>query len=216
MEEATNEPCPHRINKTACQWTLSGYPHYRQAARWINLVLRSSNKFGNHTQVFKINNFAIIRPPPPERLYEKDVSATSVELAWEIDPTLDLGPADDKSEHPILEYQIVKEDMTNGGIEVDEVNDAAKSFIHRNLIPATVYRFGVRCRTIQSKSDEFWSELSSITIATKPDRKYYLDPINFLIINFQAPIDILFSSTSHSTPFQLVMNIERSHYIGHV
>ena len=171
IEEGTNEPCPHRLNQTACQWTLSGFPHYRQSSHWITLKLNSSNKNGNHTQTFRINNFAIIRPPPPEKLYERDVSPTSVELAWEIEPNLDLGPADDKSVHPILQFQVVKEDMTNGGVEVFEIEESQKSYVVRELIPATVYRFGVRCKTIQSESDRFWSEYSNVTIATKPDRE---------------------------------------------
>lgn len=172
IEEATNEPCPHRINKTACQWTLSSYPHYRQASNWIKLLLNSSNKYGNHTQVFVINNFAIIRPPPPEKLFERNVSPTSVELAWEIDPTLDLGPADGKSEHPILEFQLFIEDLSNREFQFTKIVSSIKNFTVNDLIPATSYKLGVRCRTIQSRSDEFWSEYANITIATKPDRKY--------------------------------------------
>lgn len=43
-----------------------------------------------------------------------------------------------------------------------------------NLVPATLYRFSVRCRTIQSNdSEEFWSEFSNVTIATKPDGKFF-------------------------------------------
>lgn len=172
IEEGTNEPCPHRLNKTACQWTLSGYPHYRQAAHMIYLTLESSNKYGNHTQKFQINNFAIIRPPPPEKLYEADVSPSSVELRWEIDPTLDLGPLDSRSEHPVLEFQIFKEDISNGDVEVININEPIKSYVSSGLVPATVYRFSVRCRTIQSKSNDFWSEFSNITVVTKSDREY--------------------------------------------
>lgn len=169
-EQATDAPCPHRINQTACEWTLSGYPHYRQAAHWIRLTLTSSNKFGNHSQDFEINNFAIIRPPPPEKLAFLDVSPTSVELSWDIEPTLDLGPADGRSEHPILRFQILQED-TYGAILTTEIDNPVKNFKATNLIPATIYRFSVRCRTVQSNSDEFWSEFSNVTIATKPDGK---------------------------------------------
>lgn len=168
-EQVSAAPCPHRINKTACEWKMTGYPYYRRAAHWIRFTLRSSNKFGNHSQNFKINNFAIIRPPPPEDLVFRDLSPTSIELIWEIEPTLDLGPADRRSEHPILRFQIIQ----NDNVSTTEIKNPVKRFKITNLIPATHYKFSVRCRTIQSNSDEFWSEFSNITVTTKPDGKLF-------------------------------------------
>lgn len=158
-EQVTNTPCPHLINETACEWTLTRYPH------WIKLTLESSNEFGNHHQHFEINTFAIIRPPPPKNLNFRDVSPTSVELIWDIGSIPDL-----YYENPILRFQIIQEDEygTNSKIEIDNLD---KKFKISNLIPATTYRFSIRCRIVQSNLDEFWSEFSNVTITTESDGK---------------------------------------------
>lgn len=166
--------CPRKINETSCQWTMLTTPHYRSFAKRLTLGLNSSNVFGNWTETFQVNNFAIILPSKPEDVEFVDVTPTRVWLKWKVPKNLDFGPVpddDDSSPHVVYEISVFRA----AGLSLFRTIPVGYSLSVNitDLIPFTPYRFSVRCKSDQASGDHMWSEYVNVTISTKRDGELF-------------------------------------------
>lgn len=161
--------CPIKLNETACMWNLTTLPPYRQHEVELEFILRSSNLLGNHTQVFNIDHFAIIRPGP---VHVRIASQTpsSVFFEWEVPEYFDEENMDDLSSSPSLVYEVYVEPVAKlAGYPLRIAVGQHRSFNVTNLIPFTQYVFSFRCKTTRAVSERMWSDYVNITHTTKDD-----------------------------------------------
>lgn len=162
--------CPTKPNNTACTWTLSDVPPYRQHTPTMYFRLYSSNQFGDHSQNFEIDHFAILKPDKVTELIISDVTASSVELQWLVPAHFDDSEEDELYPRLVYEILVIPKDYPQSNTTL--TIESKRTYNVTELIPYTPYVFSVRCKTSRAKDEQMWSEYTSVTTSTKQDGKY--------------------------------------------
>lgn len=183
--------CPERYSETACAWTGSSDPPYRQYIKTQKLILTSSNIWGELSETFLINSNEIIIAPEVVHIKVEEVRSKSVFLNWSAPEQMDIAKSDYVLSLPFLTYEIhvyrlgpvgtnISTSLTSepghsdtGHVHlITRTNDT--SFNFTNLTPYHVYIFKIRTivfDVLMAKKDtsQFWSQFTSINTTTQPD-----------------------------------------------
>lgn len=167
--------CPIILSENSCRWTTHSHPAYRKHVSRIKLALTAENHYGNWTEAFLIDHFAIIRPSVPGDVSIVDVTSTSVQLAWKLQHGFDFGNShEDDSAVPKLVYQVQVLRLPSSPYEKPwNLTTYDLSINVSSLTPFTAYSFTVRCKTVEAKGEHMWSDDVRLSISTKPDGKIF-------------------------------------------
>lgn len=146
-----------------CTWNTSSEPRYRQQEDEYFFMLNSSNLFGNNTQNFTIDHFAIVKPDPPSNLEVLAVNPHSIMLTWTIPSTMALllpCGVDHK-----IEYQIAKIDNRTYFHSVNATGLQTKNKPYKFLLKDLPYAFmqyevRIYIKSKKAIEEEFWSDFS--------------------------------------------------------
>lgn len=163
--------CPIVLSENSCRWTTHSHPVYRKHVRRLKFNLRAQNRYGSADQMFTINHFEIIRPAKPADVSISDVTSTSIELQWKLQHGFDFGGnGRDDDVVPVLLYEVqVIPEPGRGDAYTLTTKDLGMNV--KSLIPNTGYKFKIRCKTTDAKSDLMWSDEILISMQTKADGK---------------------------------------------
>ncbi|KAI1280305.1 Cytokine receptor [Halotydeus destructor] len=163
--------CSDKINATACRWTSYTQPAYRKHMPDLDFGVLSSNELGKRTAYFQIDHFAIIKPGHVKSLRVTSDTPNSINLTWDVPERFNENPLPEDDITPRLEYQI----LVNASEHQDVIIDVGQTkwFNVTQLVPFTVYRFSVRCKTLNATDEQFWSDYASIDFEMKRDIPYY-------------------------------------------
>lgn len=202
--------CPIPYSNTSCGWTTHSDPPYRQFVATHKLILTTSNKWGNTSEIFVVNNNEVIVAPEVEDLHIEEVASKSVLIRWKVPSKLDFGlPSPHISVYPRLVYEIHVIRGTPDKPDMEIASASHSSSLHArsgsvnngqyftirtnetrinvtNLIPYQTYKFKVRCiveAVLSKKKDHtaFWSKLVQVTTSTRPDGKCNFTPGPFMV-----------------------------------
>lgn len=160
--------CPIVLNATACAWNLTSVPGYRQHEDELTFKVTSINWLGKHTQHFRIDHFAVIKPGPVSVTLASQ-SPTSVGFKWQVPEHFDEENIEDQIT-PRLVYEILisREHPWPEGDPSRTISVGhAREYNATGLIPFTQYVFSFRCKTTRPNS--IWSDYVNTTLTTKDD-----------------------------------------------
>ncbi|CAG2167021.1 unnamed protein product [Oppiella nova] len=163
------------IGENSCEWTTDTDPPYRNTVLKFHLILTGQNHFGRHSQVFVVDHYSIIKPNIPKNLMTVDVTTNKISLVWK--PPEYIEYDEELLEAIVYEVQYhwrvpntSNQNQNSRPVIIDGIHNT--SIVLTDLIPYMSYNISIRCKTIQSKSSEYWSDFKSITVLTKPDVPY--------------------------------------------
>ncbi len=164
--------CGYSPTVNSCEWRSDTSPPYRNIARKFALLLTGENEFGKNEQLFIIDHYSIIKPNIPRYLgvNHMNVTPNSIAISWEAPEYIEYD--EEVLQSIIYEIRYFRIDSQNSDnsndqtIIIDSIRDNA--LVLKDLLPYNCYNVSIRCKTIQSKSDEYWSEFSSIIATTEP------------------------------------------------
>ena len=162
--------CPTKLNSTACLFTLRDPYPYRIGDPNLSFNLTASNKFGNFSEIFRIDHYKIIRPGIPQNFSSTFHNSTSIFVSWVHSKGLQY----ERLILPDLRYQLTITQLSahsqpNVSI-IDNIYNLSNYEIN-NLIPNTMYEIKLRCRIRKAIGDHFWSPFVTINVETNSDSK---------------------------------------------
>jgi hypothetical protein len=170
-----NRKCGYSPTENSCEWRTDTSPPYRNTVCKFALLLTGENEFGKNEQLFVINHYSIIKPNIPRNLEVNHMNVTpnSIAISWSAPEYIECDEEVFESITLIYEIRYFRIDSQNSDNSNDQpiiiggIRD--NSLVLKDLLPYNRYNVSIRCKTIQSQSDEYWSEFSSIIATTKPD-----------------------------------------------
>lgn len=204
--------CPVRYSETSCGWTLNSEPPYRQFVATHKLILTTRNKWGNVSEIFRINNNEVITAPEVSNFHIDSVGSTHVFLKWNVPSQLDFGTPDPgilPYPHLIYEIHIIR-DTFQPTLKLETSQSQSISFFTRtvsignlehfilrtnettlnvtDLIPFQGYKFKIRCivsAVLAKKKDHtpFWSQFVQAKTITLADGEYNFDLLPFFSLH---------------------------------
>lgn len=155
-------------SETSCEWTVETLPPYRNTALTFYLVLTGQNKFGKSSQLFTIDHYSIIKPNVPKNLRVTAVNTNTINISWTAPDYIEFD--DELIENIVYEIRYFRDPdnyVKSQTVIIDGIRRTSYSLA--DLFPFMRYNISIRCKTIQSKGDHFWSDFSTILVTTKPD-----------------------------------------------
>jgi hypothetical protein len=169
------------IGENSCEWTTDTDPPYRNTVLKFHLILTGQNHFGRHSQVFVVDHYSIIKPNIPKNLMTVDVTTNKISLVWKPPEYIEY----DEELLEAIVYELhyhwrvpntSNQNQNSRPVIIDGIHNT--SIVLTDLIPYMSYNISIRCKTIQSKSSEYWSDFKSITVLTKPDGVFVIYFLN--------------------------------------
>lgn len=166
----------NKSSEDKCEWIADMAPAYRNTSLKFDIGVTGHNQLGTYRQMFHIDHYSIIKPNIPMNFSATQVTTNNISLSWKAPEYTEYD--ENLLENIIYEIQYFRQRINDrvfiNSFIIDGIHK--QEIVLTNLIPFSDYLIRIRCKTRQSKSDEYWSDFSSILLTTKPDIPY-LAPI---------------------------------------